>query len=117
MFPYLVPFVHRQYEEDNLYLIASLFALHPLSTDSGNMGSHLHTYVQAVGDASATERRFVQLLNLHREALVSPLRQHISILKAKDLPVNWHQLLYDLNYWDHSTRFVQKQWAREFWHA
>lgn len=117
MFPYLVPFVRASYEEDNLYLIASLFALHPVSTDSGNMGSHLHQYVQTVGDGTATERRFVQLLNLHRDSLASPLRQHISMLKAKDIPVNWHQLLHDLTHWGHDARFVQKRWASQFWRS
>ena len=108
MFPYVVPFVHQRYEERNLYLLASLFALHPRSTEDGNMGSHLHRYKEEVGDDAATTRRFVQLLNLRRDALDSPLRQHISMLKAKDIPVNWHQLLYDLNRWEHEAHFVQK---------
>ncbi len=117
MFPYLVPFVHVSSEEDNLYLIASLFALHPVSTETGNMGSPLYAYVQSVFDGAATERRFVQLLNLHSNSLVSPLRQHISMLKAKDIPVNWHQLLHDLSYWGHHSRFVQKRWASQFWRS
>lgn len=119
MFPYVVPFVHHRYEERNLYLIASLFALHPVPADEGNMGAHLHRYGEAVGDdaATATTRRFVQLLNLHHDALDSPLRQHISILKSKDIPVNWHQLLFDLNNWSHEARFVQKNWASAFWRS
>jgi len=117
MFPYVVPFVHQRYEENNLYMLASLFALHPASTDEGNMGRHLYQYIGVVGDEAATTRRFVQLLNLRRESLDSPLRQHISILKSKDIPVNWHRLLYDLNYWDHEARFVQKNWASEFWRS
>lgn len=117
MFPYVVPFVHNRFEEANLYLVASLFALHPVSTHEGNMGAHLHRYSEAVGDDAATTRRFVQLLNLRWDALDSPLRQHISMLKSKDIPVNWHQLLFDLNNWNHEARFVQKRWASAFWRS
>jgi CRISPR system Cascade subunit CasB len=115
MFPYVMPFIGNRYEEDNLFLVASLFALHPVSSKSGNLGQHLHSYVQVVGDAAATTRRFVQLLNLRRETLDTPLRQHISLLKAQEIPVNWHQLIRDLGYWSHEDRFVQKEWASAYW--
>jgi CRISPR system Cascade subunit CasB len=115
MFPYVVPFVHEQRDEANLYLIAALFALHPTSVSQGNMGHHLRTLATAVGDDAATTRRFVQLLNRSRADLDTPLRQHISILKAQEIGVNWHQLLRDLQHWDHPARFVQKRWASAYW--
>jgi len=122
MFPYIVPFIHEDQvrhrdQEQNYYLIASLFALHPSSISSGNMGTHLYRYTQEVGDDEATTRRFVQLLNLRRETLDTPLRQHISLLKSKDVAVNWHGLFEDLNYWSHDARVVQKKWASEFWRS
>lgn len=115
MFPYVVPFVHRRHEEANLYMLASLFALHPVSIDEGNMGSHVYRYTRVVGDDSTATRRFMRLLNLRRDTLDSPLRQYISIFKSKNIPVNWHRLLIDLNYWDHDARYVQKNWARGYW--
>lgn len=118
MFQYVMPFVHEhtsRWEETNMYSIASLFALHPVSAAKGNIGEHLHSYVLAVGDDAATTRRFVQLLRQDRPSLDIPLRQHISILRSKEIPVNWHQLMFDLNYWDHPNRFVQKRWARGYW--
>lgn len=117
MFPYVLPFVHEQWQESSLYLIASLFALHPVSAAGGNMGDHLRTYANEVGDDAATTRRFVQLLNLHRAALDSPLRQHISLLKAKDIPVNWHDLLSALYGWNHPDRYIQKGWASSYWRS
>jgi CRISPR system Cascade subunit CasB len=122
MYQYIIPFLHEdnvQYadQESNYYLIASLFALHPISTTQGNMGAHLYQFTQQVGDDEATTRRFVQLLNLRRETLDTPLRQHISLLKSKDIAVNWHQLFYDIRYWSHEDRFVQKQWASKFWRS
>jgi len=117
MFPYVVPFVHDLYDEANLYLIASLFALHPVSGQTGNMGGHLRGLATTLGDDTATTRRFVQLLNQHRAALDTPLRQHVSLLKAHEVGIYWQQLLYDLRYWDHENRFVQKQWADAYWRS
>jgi len=114
MFPYVVPFI-GQYNEANLYRVASLFGLHPQSTDKGNMGAHLYQYALAVGDDAATTRRFTQLLRLNLDSFDSPLRQHVAMLKSKDIPINWHQLLFDLNYWDHPERFVQRNWAAQYW--
>lgn len=117
MFPYIVPFLHDEHrsEEANLYLIASLFALHPASVSTGNMGDHLRALAHAAGDDTATTRRFVQLLNQSKDNLETPLRQHISMLKAKDIGVNWHQLLRDLRQWGHQSHFVQKNWASSYW--
>ena len=117
MFPYVVPFIHEQHDEADLYLIASLFALHPSSTSNGNMGDHLNALIKTLGDDAATTRRFVQLLNRSRSALDMPLRQHISILKGKDVSINWHQLLYDLRNWGHPARYVQKRWASAYWRS
>ena len=116
MFPYVVPFVQRC-NEDDIYLIASLFALHPSSISSGNIGDHLRRLADDEGSGEATERRFVQLLRTRRDTLEPRLRQQISILKSKDIAVNWHQLIRDVGHWDYEERFVQRNWAGAFWRA
>lgn len=115
MFPYVVHFA-QDWNEADIYMIASLFALHPSSTKFGNMGHHLRALAREIGDDASTERRFVQLLRMRRDALEPRLRQHISILKSKDIPVHWHQLFRDLRNWDHPKRFVQRRWAGAFWY-
>lgn len=115
MYPYVVPFMQDTYLEDQFYLIASLFALHPASTNKGNFGAHLYAYTQAIGDADATTRRFTALLRQSWSSLDVPLRQHVSMLKSKDIAINWHQLLFDLSYWDHDDHFIQRDWASAFW--
>lgn len=114
MFPYVVPFV-QDWNEDDVYMIAALFALHPSSTKFGNMGDHLRALARELGDDASTERRFVQLLRMRRDTLEPRLRQHISILKAKDIAVNWHQLFTDMRCWDRPKRNVQRRWAGAFW--
>ncbi|MFZ2878587.1 MAG: type I-E CRISPR-associated protein Cse2/CasB [Phototrophicaceae bacterium] len=115
MYPYVMPFVRNSYDEDDYYLIAALFGLHPSSGARGNMGEHLYAYAQALGDDAATTRRFTQLLRQRRATLDTPLRQHIAMLKSKDIPVNFHQLMLDLRGWDHDEKYVQKRWASAYW--
>jgi len=123
LYRYITPFISAAQDdgmaarEADLLLIGGLFGLHPVSTRTGNMGDHLRALAQDVGDDTATTRRFVQLLNLRRPTLDVPLRQHISLLKAKEIPVNWQQLLADLRRWDAPSRAVQKQWARAYWRS
>lgn len=106
--------------EQNLFLIAGLFSLHPPKQRSdikGNMGTHMRSSVSTDEEDNPVSRRFVQLLSLHRDALDIPLRRQISILKTKEIAINWHQLAHDLNFWSNPSYFIQKQWASEFWRS
>ena len=51
----------------------------------------------------------------HPDDLPFFLRQAVSFLKSKDVPINWHQLMRDINHWNHPDRFVQHNWANAFW--
>src|SRR5687768_17091920 len=92
---YLVPYLSTipgdgtAAREADLLLIGGLFGLHPVLTRTGNMVGHLRALAQEAGDDTATTRRFVQILNLRRPTLDVPLRQHISLLKTKEIAVNW----------------------------
>ena len=119
MYRYVEPFLGQErgagFKESAFYLVAALFALHPKSADKGNMGDHMaRTRTESGGDA--LERRFTALLAAHPDDLPDYLRQAVSFLKSKnEEPVNWNELLRDLQNWGHEDRFVQKKWARSFW--
>lgn len=104
--------------EAAFYLVASLFALHPKSTPQGNMGAHL-AQTRSEGGKDALERRFTALLAAHPDDLPFYLRQSVSFLKSKEEPVNWNELLWDLQNWDEKRddprKSVQKKWASAFW--
>lgn len=118
MFPYVVPWLPAKCSarmEAIYYLIASLYALHPLYAAEGNFGTHLRSTVKDENSGIATERRFVALLNSHPDDLAEHLRHNISYLKSKDQPVCWSQLFDDLLHWDHPEHYVQRNWANTFW--
>ncbi|MCC7119616.1 MAG: type I-E CRISPR-associated protein Cse2/CasB [Anaerolineales bacterium] len=116
MYRYVEPFLggDARYKESAYYLVAALFALHPSSAEFGDMGKHMAA-TRTENGSDALERRFTALLAAHQDDLPDYLRQAVSFLKSKDVPVNWNQLLRDLQSWGHTDRFVQKQWARSFW--
>lgn len=124
MFPYVVNKLPEKaypgsWTEKTYYLVASLYALHPESAAKGNFGTHFaHTLdLKNPDNNTAVERRFTALLTAHPEDLPHYLRQAVSFLKSKDVPVNWHQLMRHLLQWNHPERAVkvQKSWATQFW--
>jgi CRISPR system Cascade subunit CasB len=118
MYRYVVPWLPDDappWREDAYYLVAALFAYHPGAGGSGNMGDHFARAQDPQGDSPAVERRFTALLAAHPDDLGSYLRQAVSFLKSKDIPVNWHQLLTDVMAWGHPERYVQQRWAWAFW--
>lgn len=122
-------------EEAAYYLVAGLFAWHPQPWPSDgeargprNFGASLRRLLPA-DDAAETlreegrerlaplERRFMALLACHRDALPEHLRRLMGLLRAAEIPVDWAQLLHDVQRWDWEDRPVQRAWARAFWAA
>ena len=120
MYRYVVPWLgpERRPEDDDYFILAALFAMHPSSTRDGNMGAHFaRAKAQDPNQEAAIERRFAALLAAHPDDLPFYLRQAVSFLRSKEIPINWHELMADLRYWDHPKRRVQQKWARAFWAA
>jgi len=119
MYPYVISYLPEDVRgtdgEKLYYLIAALFAYHSLNTSDGNFGNHMAQAVVGQDDKAAVERRFTILLNAHIEDLPNYLRQAVSFLKSKEIPVNWLQLFKDLKLWDHPERMIQRRWANAFW--
>jgi CRISPR system Cascade subunit CasB len=118
MYPYVVRWLPDDapaWREAVYYLVAALFAYHPGTGGTGNMGDHFACARDPKGDDTAIERRFTALLAAHSEDMDTYLRQAIGFLKSKEIPINWHRLFSDLLGWGHPDRYVQQQWARAFW--
>ncbi len=113
MYPEILPWVpNGKWAEDPAYVVGALFALHPQPGGRGNIGT---AFAMVKEPSESLERRFVALLNSHRDDLPGGLRHAVALLKSKDVPIDWRRLLSDILQWDHESRFVQRKWAREFW--
>ncbi len=120
MFRYVIPHLPAEPHPDQeaaYYLVAALFAFHPQNTLQGNMGAHMAAAIHDESSRPAVERRFTALLAAHPDDLPAYLRQAVSFLKAKEIPVNWNQLFYDLQYWSHPDYGpqIRRRWADDFW--
>jgi CRISPR system Cascade subunit CasB len=101
-------------------LIASLFALWhqggrgraQRAPDSfgGSFGR-----LRAVTGSESVEKRFAGLIDSHPDDLPTKLRHAVTLLRSKEVPVDWEQLLRDLLSWRAEKRPVQRRWARHFW--
>lgn len=120
MFPYISGWTANlsRRDENAFFIIASMIGLYPTNSwksdekGKNNLGKSL-TFLKDESDS--IEKRFVALLNSDEEDLPNYLRQIISLLKAKETPINWHLLLKDIKGWSHEDRYVQRNWAKGFW--
>lgn len=118
MLPYVVPFSSKsRWTERVAFLVASLYALHPEHISRGNMGAHVRQIDPQGDNSDAIERRFTALMRIEPDDLDAPLRQMVSLLKSKDIAINWHELMSDLLAWNdpEKRRKVTLRWANAFW--
>lgn len=115
-----------QWVEDTMYIIAPLFAFHraPYDGDPGtNIGDHFRALSDEDGEPPrSVERRFMALLAAEPDELPDALRQAVSLLKSKDVPVNWRELFDDVGWWldrrpegEGYRQRVRLKWSRRFW--
>jgi CRISPR system Cascade subunit CasB len=107
-------------QEEPAALVASLFALwhqggrarpkHPPASVGASFGRF-----RVVADSKSVEKRFAALIDSHPDDFATRLRHAVTLLRSKDIPINWEQLLRDLLWWEAEKRPVQRRWARDFW--
>jgi CRISPR system Cascade subunit CasB len=103
------------WRESACYVVAPLFALHPVAGGRGNLGDHVRALAPTGEPPPNVERRFVGLLACDGEELPDALRQAVMLLKSNGVPVAWDRLLKDVQAWEHPDRYVQRNWSRSFW--
>lgn len=123
---YVFPWLHQDAGVRQIkayFQIAALFATHQGSWHRGegdralNLGGSFRRLAGPAGsdEGAGAERRFVALLNAHPDELDRHLRHAVSLLKAQQVPIDWAQLLRDVQEWTYEGRPVQLDWARAFW--
>jgi CRISPR system Cascade subunit CasB len=68
-------------------------------------------------DAKGVARRFRALLDTSLEDIQTPLTALVRQMKAKEVAIDYPQLLADLRQWEHPNQYIQDRWARAFWGA
>ena len=127
-YPPAYPFVERFVRQDAhardasrlaLYIVASLFALHPQKSSpslAGGLGS-----LMRVRKSDSIEKRFIALLGADPENLPNYLRQSVSLLAADGKGLNYSQLLDDISVWMNPVAElewrddIRQRWARDFY--
>jgi CRISPR system Cascade subunit CasB len=116
-----------EWVETTLSVIAPLFALHPKAYEGEpyrNMGNHFRDLVDPEADEMprSVERRFMVLLTSEPDDLPDALRQAVTLLKSKDVAINWQRLCDDVQLWlrpgpegEAQRHNVRQRWARSFW--
>lgn len=132
IFRYVEPFVPRDGRyggRDAYYLVAALFGLvekDDTREDSRvSLAKAVRQYElggEAGGDeVSATEKRFLALLDADDDELPHRLRQMVKMVTSGSNRVHqqldWQKLLTDLTRWNHPARRTQTDWAREFYNT
>jgi CRISPR system Cascade subunit CasB len=112
-----------QRQQEDFFLVATLFALgthrtdRPVANPPRNLGASLQRERDARGadKAGSLDKRFNALLDADREQLPFRLRQIVSLLASRKIPIDWAQLLRDLGWWSHPDRFIQRRWAEAYY--
>jgi CRISPR system Cascade subunit CasB len=106
--------------EDAAFLIGALFALHDAPGGTGNVGDHFRELVKPDEDPPAKiERRFMSLLAAEGDEFDKALHHAVTLLKSEGVPVEWHQLMRDVQAWKtgnpEAQDRVRQWWSKKFW--
>ncbi len=120
----LPPHITRQEDQEDFFLVATLFPVgtrrdqpappHPPANLGASLGLLRQRLVREGRDperANSLDRRFGALLDADREQMPFRLRQIVSLLAAREIAINWYQLLRDIRRWTKAGRPVQRSWA------
>lgn len=117
--PHVVPFLPSEqdgYRERSFFLVAALFALHPVHAQGVSLG-HAFRRIDGGAGNESTRARFVALLDAHPDDVADHLRHAVSLARAHDVPLDWVRTLKDLLAWRAPDRWAQRRLAHDFWHA
>lgn len=101
--------------ENAMFSVAALFGMLP--NHRKGAGSPLKVLRQLELERESTERRVLSLLNADAETLPTHLRHLIALIRshAPERHLDYGILLHHINQWDHTERWVQRRWARDWW--
>lgn len=116
-----LPYDVSEWQHEDYFLVATLFPLAPHRVGAGSLGITMRRVRLGGGQsgerANSLDRRFQTLIDSDREQLPFRLRQAVRLAAAAEQSIDWTELLRDVRAWEHTERFVQLRWARDFYVA
>lgn len=112
---YLPSQLVRDYNEEIYFLVATLYGLNDFPF-TGSFGKTMREVYRKT-DSESISKRMISLLDSRLEGsneLSYKLRQSVRLASSHQVGVDWLQLLKDLIYWTHEDKFIQRNWARDF---
>lgn len=113
-----------KFQEKNAFMIAALYAyyfsgtMEPSSFTEKywNFGDSFRLLVEDDEKGSKSiERHFIALLNAHEDDLIHHLKKNVSLLKSRNIVIDWIELAVAMQNWAHPKRFIQTRWAQSFY--
>lgn len=104
----------RNYE-NAMFTVAALFGMFP--NHRAEAGTPFKVLRLLDLESDSTERRVLSVLNADTETLPTHLRHLFALIRSHgpDRHLDYGDLLFHINQWDHPDRWVQRRWARDWW--
>src|SRR6266545_5885419 len=116
-----LPYDVNERQQEDYFLVATLFPLVPHSPQAGSLGETLRQVrrlraAPSDGRLNSFDRRFQTLIDSDREQLPFRLRQAVRLVAThrEGVALNWERLLLDVLGWERLDRGVQLRWARAY---
>lgn len=105
------------WKQDNIWIpIACLSVYYPqyLREKQNNFGYSCHQLANKT-ESKGIERRFRALLDTALADIKTPITALVRQMKSKEIAIDYPQLIYDFERWEHPDQYIQDKWARTFW--
>lgn len=123
LFYRILPVQMKPSEEQIFFTVATLYPLNAIAESPGGFGRTMRV-VRVRSSTDGIDRRMAALLEADYDfrsldthglgELGYRLGQAVRLAKSQGVGVDWVQLTHDLLRWQSVKRFVQKQWARDY---
>ncbi|MBN2676777.1 MAG: type I-E CRISPR-associated protein Cse2/CasB [Anaerolineaceae bacterium] len=112
LFYRLLPEGTPAYDHETFFLVATLFPMIDV-TETGSFASSM-SKAKNKKNEKGLDKRFEILLDSDSEQIGFRIRQAVHYLSSQKIRIHWVSLLDDLTHWTHPDRYIQQEWAREY---
>jgi CRISPR system Cascade subunit CasB len=105
------------WKQDHIWIPVACLSVYypqPIRDQQNNFGYSCRQLANKT-ESEGIERRFRVLLDTASSDIQNPITALVRQMKSKEISIDYPQLIYDLNQWEHPDQYIQDKWARTFW--